>query len=327
MKLYARVDADSAELRPSRNRSLVELRIPGNLEEFSESDKERLQEAINQLLKIESGARILTVLSGSIRVVVDVDDRLALNFRDRVNYGLLKGFESTEAGFTKASVVVPNYSVAEKLIKELNTTLGRVAVTAAVFAVIMSLYSFFPHPTPVVAKLVLLEAGRANLVRVPETLRERRKATVVFSGEYSGEPASPYFGAGGKEGSPLPGTERQLNEGSWLVLVAHKDPNEEHGWRNLPAELLRILGCPEMEGFANEELWTSMINAIDGVLTGFSENNSAYAISDYAIASRDDEELELGLELKDSVLVVLPIDEDLRNNVSRLSNPIQIEFK
>ncbi|WP_297324284.1 TIR domain-containing protein [Nitrosomonas sp.] len=112
--------SDKAELLPEKEKQLIELRLPGNLDDFSNEHKEELLAALSALLKIGGGIKITESKPGSVRVFLELTPEQADKIYAAAKNGKLDNLGITEARLYPSLADPPNAEERTQLLILLN---------------------------------------------------------------------------------------------------------------------------------------------------------------------------------------------------------------
>lgn len=110
----------SVDLLPEKKRQTIEIRLPGNLDNFSANDKEMLLAGLSAFLKIDGEINITASKPGSIRVFLELTPEEADKIYVAVKNSQLEYLGITEARFYPSLADPPNVEDRSQLLILLN---------------------------------------------------------------------------------------------------------------------------------------------------------------------------------------------------------------
>ncbi len=97
---------DGKDLLPSKTKQIIELRLPGNVEEFSPEQQIMLMQSLSTLLKLGE-VKVTRVVVGSIRLYIELDQADADKLYNASKEGLLRELSITAARLYPAIAIPP----------------------------------------------------------------------------------------------------------------------------------------------------------------------------------------------------------------------------
>jgi hypothetical protein len=111
---------EAAAILPGKEKQLIEIRLPGNLDTFSANDKEMLLAGLSAFLKIDGEIKITASRAGSVRVFLELTPEDAVKIYAATKSGKLESLGVTEARLYPSLSDPPNEEQRSQLIILLN---------------------------------------------------------------------------------------------------------------------------------------------------------------------------------------------------------------
>jgi hypothetical protein len=105
--LAASREADVKELLPRKHKQVIEIRLPGNLDEFSDKERDRILTGLNALLEVGE-VRVTRAMAGSIRLHLELKPEDAHKIYAATQRGHLAALGISEARLYPAIAVPPD---------------------------------------------------------------------------------------------------------------------------------------------------------------------------------------------------------------------------
>jgi hypothetical protein len=108
-------EADVKELLPRKQKQVIEIRLPGNLDEFSDKERDRILAGLNALLEVGE-VRVTRAMAGSIRLHLELKPEDADKIYAATQQGQLAALGISEARLYPAIAVPPDGEARSQLL-------------------------------------------------------------------------------------------------------------------------------------------------------------------------------------------------------------------